>query len=83
MLILIKTKFFSQQLIPPSRPNVHAPPPLSPVVNNHQSGRSVAPGMPPNLFSMNSVPGHRGLFISSDRSSARIHLIVILFLSSM
>lgn len=46
--------------MPPSRPNVHAPPPLSPVVNNHQSSRSVAPGMPPNMFSVNSVPGHRG-----------------------
>lgn len=60
-----------KQLIPPNRPNVHhAPPPLSPVVNNHQNSRSVAPGMPPNMFAVNSVPGHRG----SSSSSSGSHL---------
>ena len=48
--------------MPPGRSSVHAPPPLSPVVNNHQSNRSAAPGMPPNMYPVNSIPSHRSTY---------------------
>lgn len=52
--------------MPPNRPNIHAPPPLSPVVSNHQSNRNVAPGMPPNMYPVNSTNVPRSKFCYSD-----------------
>lgn len=58
--------------MPPGRSGIHAPPPLSPVINNHQSNRSAAPGMPPNMYPVNSVSGHRGRNISSRNNADMI-----------
>lgn len=64
--------------MPPNRPNIHALPPLSPVVNNHQSNRNVAPGMPSHMYPVNSANVQRSKFcwllLLPD-----VHIILVIF----
>lgn len=69
---------YLQQLIPPSRSNVLAPPPLSPVLNNHQSTSISNRGMPASAVPANVYPVNSAA-VSRKSTSISYAAIIVIF----